>query len=87
VNHRERQNRIYRNGGGVATSNARSVQGEAGSSEGARRATGEVQLDSEEVHRLKSVVAADVATTKTCWRSKVRPAEARGPLGWWRFKR
>ena len=51
MNHRERQDRIYLNGGGGATSNARSVPGEASASLDAteKGAGREVQFDNEEV--------------------------------------
>jgi hypothetical protein len=49
---------MYRNGGGRATLNARSVPG----LQPPASSLCEVQLDNEEVRRLKSVVA-DVATT------------------------
>jgi hypothetical protein len=46
----------------------------------------EIAVESEELRRLKSVVA-DLATDKELLKEKIRHLEARGPLGWWRSKR
>jgi hypothetical protein len=46
----------------------------------------EVAVESEEMRRLKSVVA-ELATDKELLKEKIRHLEASGPLGWWRSKR
>jgi len=46
----------------------------------------EVDVESEDTRRLKSVVA-DLATEKELLKEKIRHLEASGPLGWWRSKR
>jgi transposase-like protein len=46
----------------------------------------EVDVDSEETRRLKTVVA-EQAVGAELLREKIRHLEASGPLGWWRSKR
>jgi len=46
----------------------------------------EVDVESEDTRRLKSVVA-DLVTEKELLKEKMRHWEASGPLGWWRSKR
>ena len=46
----------------------------------------EVDVDSEETRRLKTVVAEQAVAAERL-REKIRHLEASGPLGWWRSKR